>query len=178
MAGAVAGGLVAGLGITALLMAGERKSGEPSEIVTLERKTAEKLGIDTPAADALPSSGEQAVTQGGHLLLSAAAGAVYAATVDEETSVIGSGLVFGAAFYAAMHWITGPLLGVKPPEWQADAKTIGMHSVNHAVFGLVTALGAKLATRRRNRVSVNRDGAPVRHTITRYHQSAASTCGR
>jgi len=31
MAGAVAGGLVAGLGITALLMAGERKSGEPSD---------------------------------------------------------------------------------------------------------------------------------------------------
>ena len=148
MAGAVAGGLVAGLGITALLMAGERKSGEPSEIVTLERKTAEKLGIDTPAADALPSSREQAITLGGHLLLSAAAGAVYAATVDEEASVIGSGLMFGAAFYAAMHWITGPLLGVKPPEWQADAKTIGMHSVNHAVFGLVTALGAKLATRR------------------------------
>ena len=147
MAGAVAGGLVAGLGITALLIAGERKSGEPSEVVTLERKTAEKLGIDTPPADSLPSAREQAVTQGGHLLLSAAAGAIYAATVDEEASVVGSGLLFGAAFYAAMHWVTGPLLGVKPPEWHADAKTIGMHSANHLAFGLVTALGAKLADR-------------------------------
>ncbi len=145
MAGAIAGGLVAGLGITALLMFGEKKDGTPSEIVTLERKTVEKFGVATPADDALPSAREQAIVQSGHLILSAAAGAVYAATVDEDASVLGSGLVFGAAFYAAMHWITGPLLGVKPPEWQADAKTIGLHSVNHLGFGILTALGARLA---------------------------------
>ncbi len=161
MAGAITGGLVAGLGITALLMAGERKSGTPSEIVTLARNSADKLGIETPPADALPSAGEQAFVQGGHLLLSAAAGAVYAAAVDDETpaamvGVIGSGLAFGAAFYAAMHWITGPLLGVKAPEWQSDAKTIGMHGVNHLAFGLVTALGAKLASRRSGRRSSQR----------------------
>lgn len=145
MAGAIAGGLIAGLGITAVLMLGEKRSGTPSELVTLERKAADKLGMDVPSEAALPSAGEQAIVQGGHLILSAAAGAVYAATVDKDAPVLRSGLGFGAAFYAAMHWMTGPLLGVKPPEWQADARTIGLHAVNHLGFGLITALGAKLA---------------------------------
>jgi len=38
MAGAVAGGLVAGLGITALLMVMEKRSGQPSELAELERE--------------------------------------------------------------------------------------------------------------------------------------------
>lgn len=46
-----------------------------------------------------------------------------------------------------MHWITGPLLGVKKPEWQADAGTIGMHAANHVAFGIATAAGAKLAAK-------------------------------
>ena len=46
-----------------------------------------------------------------------------------------------------MHWITGPLLGVKKPEWQTDAGTIGMHAANHVAFVLATAAGAKLVAR-------------------------------
>ena len=65
--GAVAGGLVAGLGITAMLVAGERKSGKPSELAELERASAARLGLETPADKALPGTGEQAVIQGGHL---------------------------------------------------------------------------------------------------------------
>jgi hypothetical protein len=61
--------------------------------------------------------------------------------------IVLSGIVFGLAFYAAMYWVTGPLLGVKKPEWQADAATIGMHALNHVGFGLATAAGAKIATR-------------------------------
>lgn len=147
MAGAVAGGLVAGLGITALLMSGEKKSGKPSELTLLERTSAHKLGVQVPPDSQLPDAAEQSLVQGGHLLLSAAAGAVFAATVDEDAGVIPSGVAFGLAFYAAMHWITGPLLGVKQPEWQADKGTIGMHTLNHVAFGLVTALGAKAASR-------------------------------
>ncbi len=125
MAGAIVGGLVAGLGITAMLMAGETKTGEPSELALLERASAHRLGVDVPPDTHLPNAAEQAVIQGGHLLLSAAAGAVF----------------------AAMHWITGPLLGVKKPEWQANASTIAMYTLNHVAFGLATALGAKAASR-------------------------------
>ncbi len=148
MAGAVVGGVLAGLGITALLIAGERKSGKPSELTVLERKAAEKLGLETPPADALPSAGEQAVVQGGHLLLSAAAAATYVATTRDDVAVIPSGVGFGLAFYGAMHWIVGPLIGVKQPEWRAHKGTIGLHGANHLVFGLLTAAGAQFARRR------------------------------
>lgn len=146
MAGAIAGGLMAGLGLSAMMIAGERKSGKASELVELERAGAHALGVHhVPPGDRLPDATEQAVVQGGHLLLSAAAGAVYAATVDEDAGVLASGIGFGLAFYAAMHWITGPLLGVKQPEWRSDAGTIGMHALNHVVFGLATAAGATAA---------------------------------
>jgi hypothetical protein len=148
MAGAIAGALVAGIGISALLIVGERKSGEPSELAVLERASARKVGLDdVPGAETLPGAGEQAIIQGGHLLLSAAAGAAYAATTDDEAGVLVSGIGFGLAFYAAMHWLAGPLLGVKRPEWRADVGTIGMHTANHLAFGLATAAGARLARR-------------------------------
>lgn len=56
-------------------------------------------------------------------------------------------MAFGLAFCTVMHWITGPLLGVKKPEWQADAGTIGTHAANHVAFGIATAAGAKLAAK-------------------------------
>lgn len=108
MTGAIAGGLVTGLGITALLMAGEKRSGEPSELTLLERTIARKLGahkmdvresgVDVPPDDRLPDAAEQAVIQGGRLLLSAVAGAVFAATMDEDAGVVPSGIAFGLAF--------------------------------------------------------------------------------
>jgi len=149
IAGAIAGALVAGLGITAMLIAGERKSGAPSELAALERTAAGKLGLRPRADGALPDPTEQAVIQGGHLLLSVAAGAVFAAIVDEDAAAMPSGIVFGLGFYTAMHWIAGPLLGLKKPEWRADPKTIGMHTLNHLAFGLATAAGARAASNRR-----------------------------
>ena len=145
MAGAVAGGLIAGLGITAMMIAGEKKQGTPSELADLERTTLRKLGMDAPPADQLPGANEQLLIQGGHLLLSVVAGASYAATFDKDDGVISSGVKFGLAFYVLAHWVTGPLLGIKLPEWQSAPKVIGMHTVNHVVFGLVTAIAAKAA---------------------------------
>lgn len=145
--GAVAGGLVAGVGITALLMRQERRSGTPSELAVLARTGAARLGLDTPRADQLPNAREQAAVQGGHLLLSALAGVAYAAVTDEDVRVVPSGLAFGLAFYAAAHWIAGPSLGLKQPEWRAGPATLGMHTANHLLFGLATAAGAKAAAR-------------------------------
>ncbi|MCH2488476.1 MAG: hypothetical protein MK010_12185, partial [Erythrobacter sp.] len=141
--GAMAGGLVAGLAITALLIKGEQDRGEPSELADLERTTADRLGGETPPADSLPDAREQAVIQSGHLALSLAAGAAYAAATDEDTPVVASGIGFGLAFYAAAHWLAGPILGLKQPEWKTGSKGIAMHTANHIGFGLITALGAK-----------------------------------
>ena len=144
--GAVAGGLIGGLGLTAMLMADEKKSGKPSELVDLERAGARKLGLDVPPADQLPDAGEQAVVQAGHLLISLAAGSVYALTVKNDSQVVPKGVAFGLGLYTALHWITGPALGLKQPEWRSDAKTIGKHTLIHVLFGVLTAAGAKAAT--------------------------------
>lgn len=53
--------------------------------------------------------------------------------------------MFGLAFYAAAHWVAGPALGLKPPEWETNAATIGRRTLTHIVFGLITAAGAKIA---------------------------------
>ena len=57
-AGAVAGGLVAGLALSAVMLVGERLSGRPSELIELERKTAAKLDIVTPQGDVPATAAE------------------------------------------------------------------------------------------------------------------------
>jgi hypothetical protein len=147
-AGAVAGALIAGLGLTAMMMAQERKTRKASELTDLGRASAHQLGVHhVPSGKRPPGTQEQAVVQGGHLLLSALAGVAYAAATEEDADVVPSGVAFGLAFYGVAHWLTGPLLGVKQPEWRSDGKTIGMHAVNHVAFGLATAAGARLASK-------------------------------
>ena len=147
--GAVAGSLVGGAAITAMVMNGERKSGKPSELTDLGRATARRVGVRMPDATALPGAREQAAIQGGHLALSVLAGLAYAAAFERNEAVLPSGIGFGLAFYAVAHWLAGPLLGLKAPEWQSGTKGIALHAVNHAGFGLLTALGARLAAGRR-----------------------------
>lgn len=147
-AGAVAGALIAGLGLTAMMMAQERKTRKASELTDLGRASAHQLGVHhVPSGKRPPGTQEQAVVQGGHLLLSALAGVAYAAATEEDADVVPSGVAFGLAFYGVAHWLTGPLLGVKQPGWRSDGKTIGMHAVNHVAFGLATAAGARLASK-------------------------------
>ncbi|WP_375382989.1 hypothetical protein [uncultured Sphingomonas sp.] len=147
IAGAIAGSLVAGLGITAMMMGGEKKSGKLSELIELQRASARKLDVRTPSGGHLPSTGEQASAQGGHLLLSGLAGIAYGAVTDEDTNPAVGGVLFGLSFYALAHWITGPALGVKASEWTQGGRTIAMHTINHVMFGLVTAFGAHAAAR-------------------------------
>lgn len=142
LTGAVGGALVAGLGITAMMIAGENKSGKPSELIELQRASAARLGMPRSRADALPTATEQLVAQGGHLLLSGVAGAAYAAASNKKTNPVVGGILFGLAFYGVAHWLTGPALGVKAPEWAQDGKVIGMHTINHVGFGVITALAA------------------------------------
>ena len=67
VAGAIAGGLVAGVDITAMLMRNERKSSEPSEIANIKRAGLAELGREVPSQEQLPDTREQVVIQGGHL---------------------------------------------------------------------------------------------------------------
>ena len=148
-AGAVLGSLVAGLALTALLVAAERRNGQPNEIATLERTGLRRLGLEAPRDDALPDAREQATVQGAHLALSAAAGLAYAALTDEDAPIVTSGVAFGLGLYAALQWLAGPILGLKVPEWRSDRQTVAMHTVNHILFGLVTAAFARGASRLR-----------------------------
>ena len=149
--GAVGGGLLAGLGITAMMMKEERQTGGASELTVLGRDSARRLGFDAPRGRA-PGPSEQAVVQGGHLALSALAGAAYAAAFDDDTPVVSSGVAFGLAFYVLAHVVTGPALGVKALEWNQPRGTPLRHAVIHTVFGLITALGARLGARACHRI--------------------------
>ncbi len=147
LAGAVAGGLVAGLALSEMLARQERQSGRPSELVALERRALARLGEEVPRPDQLPAPSEQRVVQGGHLALSALAGAAYAAATPRDSGVLGSGAAFGLAFYALMHGAVGPLLRVKPPEWRAGRGTAAAHAANHLLFGWVVAASVRAAER-------------------------------
>jgi hypothetical protein len=135
------------MSITAMLIAAERKSGLPSELTDLKWISALRLGLGTVPPSQLPSTGEQALIQGGPLALSALAGAAYAAGTSDTARAIPSGVAFGLLFYAAAHWIIGTALGVKQPEWRAAKESLGMHTANHILFGLITAAAAKTASR-------------------------------
>lgn len=145
--GAVAGATAAGVVLSALLLRGERQSGAPSELVAMQRASLSRLRQHVRPEHQLPTVAEQVTAQGGHLALSALAGLVYAATTDAETPVVGGGVGFGLAFYVVAHWLVGPVLGVKAPEWQTPPTGIGLHALNHALFGVATAAGARLGER-------------------------------
>lgn len=147
-AGAAAGSLVAGLALSAVMLAGEKLSGDPSELIELERRTAVKLDVDTPIGEAPATIIEQLVTRGGHLALSALAGLAYAAAAAEEDDGAKAGAAFGLAFFVAAYGLTGPLLGVTPLPWRQPPLRAVQHPVVHALFGTTTALFAKRAAER------------------------------
>ena len=139
--GAVTGGIVAGLALSAVMLAGEKLTGKPSELIELKRKAAAKLGISTPAGDA--TGREQLITHGGHLTLSALAGLAYAVIVDEKADGVKSGAAFGLAFFVAAYGLAGPLLGVTPPPWRESPMRAVQHPVVHTLLGICAALFAR-----------------------------------
>ena len=146
--GAVAGGLAAGLALSAVMLLGEKLSGKPSELIELERATAAKLAVPTPTGDTTAIATEQVVTHGGHLALSALAGLAYAAAVDEDADGPVAGAAFGAAFFVIAYGITGPALGVTPLPWRQPLLRAVQHPIVHILFGLAIAQAAKRASPR------------------------------
>ena len=97
-----------------MMIAGERKSGKPSELIDLQGASAQKLALQTPDATALPTVIKQAVAQAGHLLLSGIAGAAYAAASDEKTNPVVGGILFGLSVKKLCNLTPD---GVRPCGW-------------------------------------------------------------
>lgn len=143
LAAGALGGLAGGAAVSALMLAMERRSGTPSELVQLERRAAARAGGPRRRADLPASAQEQAISHGGHLMLSAIAGAVYPAFRRASgRSSLPAGLLFGGAFYALAYGVSAPALGVTKPVWQDAPAATGQRLAVHALFGTITAFVA------------------------------------
>ena len=147
LAGA-AGGLLAGTVVSAMLLRSEATTGRGSELIDLQRRTARKFGRGYAGQWSRPSVREEVAAHGGHLALSAIAGAAYSLTTRDSRSPIAAGLLFGAGFYVLAYGIAGPALGVTPSLRKTKPADIVQHGLLHAVFGVVTAYGARKIAQR------------------------------
>lgn len=148
VAGAL-GGLAGGVAVSAMMLGTEWRSGTPSELVKLGRKTAEQHDAPHRRRNADPDLGEQALSHGGHLALSAAAGALYPA-LRHATGLptVPAGLLFGLGFYLLAWGGAGPALSLTPTPVQEGPAKVGQRLMIHAVFGTVTAFVADRLAKR------------------------------
>jgi hypothetical protein len=107
--------LAAGLVVSVLLLRPEASRGEASELPKLQRRAARQAGHPYRDEEAAPTLGEELATHGGHLALSAAAGAGYGLLTREGSSLVMAGLAFGVGYFALAYGVVGPTLGVTPP---------------------------------------------------------------
>lgn len=143
------GGLAGGVAVSAMMLATEQRTGAPSELINLGRKTAERLDTPHRQRRADPAANEQAMSHGGHLALSAAAGALLP-TLRHATglSIVPAGLLFGLGFYLLAWGGAGPALRLTPTPIQEGPAKVGQRLMIHAVFGTVTAYVADRLARR------------------------------
>lgn len=144
LAGAVTGGIVAGLVLAVWLLIGEVATGTPSQLISMERQIAGWFGASTPAAISPASMSEEYMGTFGHLALSMLAGAAYAFFWSEGGSIVLKGLTFGMVFYAVAHAIVGPLTGLTPPIWQVPRSIFMLGCVINGFFGICTAFFTRL----------------------------------
>ena len=148
-AAGVIGGLAGGLALTAVMLLAERATGEPSDGVAMLRRGQRQLGTSSRRDAARPTLREEAMAEGGHLLLSAALGGGFGVLRRGlGLSAQPAGLVLGLGFYPLAHWLAGPLLGLMRPPWRQRPAKMAQRVVLHAAFGAVTALVADRLDRR------------------------------
>ncbi len=138
-AGAI-GGLAAGALVSGALLALAAANAEPDELVQLKRRSVRAAGRADRRDRAPAGVGERALAHGGHLALSAAAGAAYALAKPAKLPAPVAGAAMGAGFYALAYGVTGPALGLTPPLWRDSPASLARHGALHLVFGVVTAL--------------------------------------
>jgi len=142
------GGLVAGSLLSLIFLGMEAAMDEPSDLVKLKRRAGAKAGWAEKRDRAEPDLGDQIVSHGGHLALSAAAGAAFGAAKPDSVSPVIAGAAFGAGFYAMSYGVLGPALGVTPSLSKDTTSSIVQHGLFHVLFGVTTALVADRAARR------------------------------
>ncbi|WP_207540812.1 catalase family protein [Sabulicella rubraurantiaca] len=147
LAGA-AGGLAAGAVVSALFLGTEAVRREPSDLVKLQRKAADRAGLDYRGEEESPSVLEELAGHGGHLALSTVAGAAYGATVKDEHSPLMAGLAFGLGFHALAFGVVGPALGLTPPPWRDSVGSQAKHAGLHVLYGVMTGVVAERVARR------------------------------
>ena len=133
------GGLAAGVLLSGIIAGMGAAQGRASELVTLERRTLGRP--ERPETSG--AVGEEMLAHGGHLALSAIAGASYGAVHRGEGSPLAAGLAFGVGFWALAYGAVGPSLGVTPKPWRDSPSSLAQHAMLHALFGVATALAAE-----------------------------------
>ena len=91
---------------------------------------------------------EESAAHGGHLVLSAASGALYGALKPTSVAPVEAGLAFGMGFLALAYGAAGPALRLTPPPTRDTPASNLQHVAVHALFGVATALVAERVLRR------------------------------
>ncbi len=140
------GGLAGGLLVSAVLLLKQRVTGQPSDLVQLQRGLCGSRLPSWAQGDA--SLQEEGTAHGGHLALSAASGALYGALKPAGAAPVKAGLAFGMGFLALAYGATGPALQLTPPPTRDTPANNLQHVMVHALFGVATALVADRLGRR------------------------------
>ena len=140
------GGLAGGLLVSAVLLLKQAFTGQPSDLVQLQRKLVSPRVPIWAQGDA--NLTEEGKAHGGHLTLSAASGALYGVLKPAGLPPVEAGLAFGMGFLALAYGGAGPALGLTPPPTRDTPANNLQHVAVHVLFGVAMALVTERALRR------------------------------
>ncbi|MDQ2822383.1 MAG: hypothetical protein M3Y65_18730 [Pseudomonadota bacterium] len=142
---ALAGGLVAGLLTTAVMVAG-RKSGLLTK--TLDRDAVDWIDRLTGSRAVIGDAGTSAVEFTNHLAASAAFAAALPALRElaPTLSPVALGTLYGTALYAVNIGCIAPLLGITEGEVQAGPRKAAERWAIHVMQAVVSAVVAERLT--------------------------------
>lgn len=145
---AIAGGLMAGLLTTAVMVAG-RKSGLLTK--TLDRDAVDWIDDVTGSRAVIGDAGTSAVEFANHLGASAAFAAALPALRELAPSLspVALGTLYGTALYAVNIGCIAPLLGITEGEVQAGPRKAAERWAIHVMQAVVSAVVAEQLTSRR-----------------------------
>ena len=139
---AIAGGLIAGLVTTAIMIAG-RKSGLMSK--TLDRDAVDWIDNLTDSRAVIGDSGTSLVEFANHLGASAAFAAAIPTLRELAPSLppAALGAIYGTALYAVNIGAIAPVLGITEGEFKAGPRKAAERWAIHVIQGVVSAVAAE-----------------------------------
>lgn len=142
---AIAGGLIAGVVTTAVMVAG-RKSGALTK--TLDRDAVDWIDKLTGSRAKIGDTGTSIVEFANHLGASAAFASALPALKELAPSLspLALGTLYGTALYAVNIGAIAPMLGITEGEFEAGPRKAGERWAIHVLQAVVTALVAERLT--------------------------------